>query len=89
MEDCLKDPSRLFNMDETSFQLNPSSGKVLAKRGSRYVHSLNINSDKDCFTVLVGGKLSFLLDITYTHTTYTHKNPKILKKNIQIKFKIQ
>lgn len=57
MEDCLRDPTRIFNMDETSFKLNPYPGKVLAKRGSRNVYVQTINSEKDCYTVLLGGKL--------------------------------
>lgn len=44
-------------MDETSFMLNPKPGKVLAKRGTRHIHCLNINSEKECYTVLLGGEL--------------------------------
>lgn len=56
MDECLLSPDRIFNMDETSFRLNPYPGKVLAKRGARNVHTLSVNSDKDCYTVLLGGK---------------------------------
>lgn len=31
--DVLKDPTRIFNADETSFQLCPKTGKVLAPKG--------------------------------------------------------
>lgn len=31
--DVLKDPTRIFNADETSFELCPKTGKVLAPKG--------------------------------------------------------
>lgn len=69
-EHCVCDPFKLFNFDETSFKLNPSPGKVLAKRGARNVYNMAVNGEKDCYTALIGGKIkkncfSFLFVISY------------------------
>ncbi|XP_055303246.1 uncharacterized protein LOC129568930 [Sitodiplosis mosellana] len=54
-EDCLKDVNRIFNMDETSFCVNPTLGKVLAKRGAKNVYTMSVKNEADCYTVLLGG----------------------------------
>lgn len=36
VEDVLADPSRIFNADESGFQLCPKTGKVLCERGEKY-----------------------------------------------------
>lgn len=48
----LKEPSRVFNMDETAFYLNPKGGLVLAERG-KHVYSTSANSDKENITTLI------------------------------------
>lgn len=35
-DEALKDPTRIYNADETGFQLCPKTGKVLAIRGKFY-----------------------------------------------------
>lgn len=55
-QDCLSDPNKIFNMDETSFCVNPKLGKVLAKRGAKNIYTMSMNNEKDCYTVLLGGK---------------------------------
>ncbi|XP_033332590.2 tigger transposable element-derived protein 1 isoform X1 [Megalopta genalis] len=46
------DPSRIFSTDETSLSLDPKSDKVLKKKGSKNVYSIN---EKEALTVLVTG----------------------------------
>ncbi|XP_031634955.1 uncharacterized protein LOC116348181 [Contarinia nasturtii] len=53
--EILEHPDRIFNVDETSFCVNPKLGKVLAKRGANNVYRLSIGSEKDCYTALIGG----------------------------------
>ena len=54
-DDILKEPNRVFNMDETAFFLNPKGNKVLAPKGEKSIYQ-QINSDeKECYTVLLGG----------------------------------
>lgn len=55
-QDCLKDENKIFNMDETSFCVNPTLGKVLAKRGTKNIYTMSVENEKDCYTVLLGGK---------------------------------
>lgn len=56
-QSCLSDMNKVFNMDETSFCVNPKLGKVLAKRGARNIYTISIDNEKDCYTVLLGGKV--------------------------------
>lgn len=49
--DILKDPSRVFNADESGFPQDPKSGKILAPRGSKNVYS-TCSSHKSQITVL-------------------------------------
>jgi hypothetical protein len=48
--DILKDPSRVYNADESGFPQGPKSGKILAPRGSKNVYS-TCSSDKSQITV--------------------------------------
>lgn len=57
--DCLNDPRKIINVDETSFCVNPKLGKVLARRGVKNVYSRTVENDKDCYTALLGGKYLF------------------------------
>lgn len=52
VSDILKDPSRVFNMDETAFFLNPKSGKVLGIKEQRNVYEISSCSEKENITVL-------------------------------------
>lgn len=62
--DCLHDPEKIFNLDETSFCVNPKLGKVLAKRGAKNVYSLTPDPEKDCYTTLLGGKYKYTKILT-------------------------
>lgn len=57
--DCLTNPEKVFNLDETSFCVNPKLGKVIAKRGAKNVYSLTPEQEKDCYTTLLGGKCKY------------------------------
>lgn len=61
--EVLFDSRKIFNMDESSFCLNPNPGKVLARRGTKNVYNITKGSEKDCYTVLVGGKMANILAI--------------------------
>lgn len=54
--DLLSDPRNIFNLDETSFCVNPKLSKVLAKRGVKNVYTQTPENEKDCYTALLGGK---------------------------------
>lgn len=57
-QDCLNDPEKIFNVDETSFCVNPKLQKVLSKRGAKNVYSMSMGNEKDCYTALLGGKFT-------------------------------
>lgn len=48
----LEEPSRIWNMDETSFYLNPKGSCVLAEKG-KSVYGVSSNSDKENVTTLI------------------------------------
>jgi predicted rRNA methylase YqxC with S4 and FtsJ domains len=47
LEEVLDDPSRIFNGDETGFQICPSTGSVLAQKGAKNVYSIDTGSSKE------------------------------------------
>lgn len=53
LKSILSDPSRVFNLDESSFMLCPKSEKVLAIKGQKNVVEIVKGSEKDNITVLV------------------------------------
>lgn len=59
-EQCLSDENKIFNVDETSFCVNPKLGKVLAARGAKKVYTMSLENEKDCYTALLGGKFIIL-----------------------------
>lgn len=50
--DILRDPSRIFNADETNFQLCPQNKKVLAPKGTKNVYEVDCGKSKANLTVL-------------------------------------
>lgn len=52
LQKVLRNPDSVFNLDETSMHLVPMKESVLAKRGEKYVHTANANSEKETFTAL-------------------------------------
>lgn len=56
--DVLKDPSRMFNMDEKGFILTPNKEVVLVQRGDKAVYNRSKNDEKECVTALLGGSAS-------------------------------
>lgn len=50
--DILKDPNRIFNGDETNFQLCPQNKKVLAPKGSKNVYEIDCGQAKSNITVM-------------------------------------
>jgi hypothetical protein len=51
LEEVMDDPSRIFNGDETGFQICPSTGRVLAEKGTKNVYSIDQGSSKENITV--------------------------------------
>ncbi|XP_062540998.1 uncharacterized protein LOC134209029 [Armigeres subalbatus] len=47
-------PKRIFNFDESGFQLVPKDFKALCEQGVENVYMVSNNSDKECFTALFG-----------------------------------
>ncbi|KAG5882848.1 hypothetical protein JTB14_022359 [Gonioctena quinquepunctata] len=54
----MKNPSRVLNPDETAFYMNPRSGKVLAKKGSKLVYLAGANDEKENITILLTANAS-------------------------------
>lgn len=48
----LEHPSRIFNADETNFELCNSTGRVLTEKGTKNVYSTEISKAKESITVL-------------------------------------
>jgi hypothetical protein len=46
LEEDMDDPSRIFNGDETGFQICPSTGSILAQKGAKNVYSIDAGSSK-------------------------------------------
>ena len=44
LAECFKDPSRLFNQDESSIELGSSSRRVLAKKGTKVIYHVSSGS---------------------------------------------
>ncbi|XP_062553990.1 uncharacterized protein LOC134219279 [Armigeres subalbatus] len=57
----MKDPARIFNMDESSIRLVPTKECVFAETGEKYVHTSNANSEKECYTVLFSASAAGVL----------------------------
>lgn len=56
--DVLKDPARIYNMDEKGFVLTPNKEVVLVKREDKAVYNRSKNDEKECVTALLGGNAS-------------------------------
>jgi len=52
LEGIMDDPSRIFNGDETGFQICPSTGSVLAEKGAKNVYSIDEGSSTENITVM-------------------------------------
>ncbi|XP_050500978.1 uncharacterized protein LOC126880945 [Diabrotica virgifera virgifera] len=52
LEEVLTDPSRIFNGDESGFQICPSTGKVFAMKGSKNVYNVEKSCSKENVTVM-------------------------------------
>lgn len=50
--DILNDPKRIYNGDETNFQLCPKNSKVLAPKGAKNVYEVDVGQSKQTITVM-------------------------------------
>ncbi|XP_072376192.1 uncharacterized protein, partial [Diabrotica undecimpunctata] len=48
----INDPSRIYNGDESGFQICPETGKVFARKGAKNVYSVEKGSSKESITVM-------------------------------------
>lgn len=55
IDNLLKEPEKLFNLDESAFFLNPKQNLVLAGKGEKNVCMKSGSNEKECFSVLIGG----------------------------------
>lgn len=51
LEDVIAESSRVFNGDESGFQINPDTGKVHFQRDSNNVYTIDRGSSKENITV--------------------------------------
>lgn len=49
------DDSRILNLDESAFRLNPKCNSVLATKGDKTVYNIVGNDEKECLTTLICG----------------------------------
>nr|CAH7743641.1 unnamed protein product [Callosobruchus chinensis] len=85
LQEVLEDPSRIFNSDESGFQICPSTGKVFAMKGSKNVYSVERSSAKENITVL----FTFSADGTICVPMVVYPNqrfPEKIAKNINPKW---
>jgi hypothetical protein len=65
----MDDPSRIFNADETGFQICPSTGSVLAQKGDKNMCSIDAGPSKENITVMfsfsANGKTSLIIVYPY------------------------
>lgn len=52
LSEVLKNPSRVFNGDETGFQICPATGRVLAEKGTKNVYTIEKGASKENVTVM-------------------------------------
>ena len=52
LEELMDDPSRIFNGNETRFQIRPSTCRVLAEKGAQNEYSIDEGSSKKNITVM-------------------------------------
>lgn len=79
-------PRRIFNLDESSFKLNPTGVKVLVSKDDRAAYNV-CNSDKEAYTVLVTGNAAGELVPTMIVYPYQTIPPKI-SRNFPDEFRI-
>ncbi|KAJ8950057.1 hypothetical protein NQ314_008063 [Rhamnusium bicolor] len=51
--DILNHPERIFNCDESAFQICPKSNKVIGPRGEKNIYEIAKRSDKESITVAI------------------------------------
>lgn len=69
--DVLKDPTRVFNGDETGFSLCPITKSVLGPRGVRDVYEIAKGNEKENITVLFS--FNAARNICYPMVIYSYK----------------
>jgi hypothetical protein len=69
LDDILQDPTRIYNGDETGFQLCPQNRKVLAPKGIRNVYEIDVGKAKTQITVQLCNRLQIILIALYPNAT--------------------
>lgn len=76
------DSSRVFNLDESAFMLNPKTEKVIVKRGSISVYKILDGDEKDSLTVLYTGSAAGEMPPPYILYYYKSRVPSNIVKRI-------
>lgn len=80
LSEVLKDPSRIFNCDESAFFFCPKGQAVLTRKGSKSVYCRSGNDDKECLTLLLGASADGKLMPTLALFPYKRLPGNILAK---------
>lgn len=78
----LKDPSRIFNMDETAVRTIPTKEVVLAGTGTRHLYARVGNSDKESYTALFAANAFGTLAPTLMLFPYKQRIPGEIFNNL-------
>nr|CAI5845544.1 unnamed protein product [Callosobruchus analis] len=79
LKDVIADPSRVYNADETGFEINPSTGKVFAKRGAKNVYKIDRGAAKENITVIFAFSASGQISVPMIIYPYVRFPEKIAK----------
>lgn len=78
----LKDPSRIFNMDETAVRTIPTKEVVLAETGTHHLYARVGNSDKESYTALFAANALGTLAPSLMLFPYKQRIPGEIIKNL-------
>nr|CAI5863634.1 unnamed protein product [Callosobruchus analis] len=79
LKDVIADPSRVYNADETGFEINPSTGKVFANRGAKNVYKIDRGAAKENITVIFAFSASGQISVPMIIYPYVRFPEKIAK----------
>lgn len=82
LQEAMKDPTRIFNMDETAVRTIPTKEVVLAEVGVPYVHAKVGNSDKESYTALFAANAAGQLAPTLMLYPYKQRMPGEIWKHL-------
>ncbi|XP_062564917.1 uncharacterized protein LOC134227440 [Armigeres subalbatus] len=75
LQEAMKKPKQIFNMDETAVRTIPTRDVVLAEANGKQVHTRVGNSDKESYTALFSGNAAGMLAPTMMLFPYKQRVP--------------